>query len=325
MYYSEDDGQTFNEIYIQALDSMAIGTVIMFAGLRNKIPNGWIECDGRSLSKTDYADLWDVIGSMYGSTTTTFNVPNFKGKVAVGEDANDTDFQSLGKTGGYKGLQKHTHQSVELGGNTLTAWSSSGSGGIFNLASLFQSNQNNNNQVNTGGVNGNATDTGAEASKTNGNLQPYLVVMYIIKAKNTTPTMASIVDTYSTSTENGYACNYVNNKVNGYELFYSATGTYGCTLSDSAANYSYLDIQYKKSNYYGFTRIYNPDGKAFGAQLVFFEGANYFQVCTQNFTISGTSITKGNGVWWNFYYDGTQQHASSTIDQVQIVRVVGYK
>lgn len=97
------------------------------------------------------------------------------GRVPVGIDANDNDFNTIGETGGYKGLQKHTHQSIELGGNTMTSWSSSGSGGIFNLASLFQSNQPNNNQVNTGGVNGNATDGGAPASATNGNLQPYQV------------------------------------------------------------------------------------------------------------------------------------------------------
>lgn len=97
------------------------------------------------------------------------------GRVPVGINPNDNDFDTIGETGGYKGLQKHTHQSIELGGNTMTSWSSSGSGGIFNLASLFQSNQFNNNQVNTGGVNGNATDGGAPASATNGNLQPYQV------------------------------------------------------------------------------------------------------------------------------------------------------
>ena len=59
------------------------------------------------------------------------------------------------------------------------------------------------------------------------NLQPYIVVNYIIKAKDTTPVMASITDNYSTSTQDGYSCNYVNTELNKKQKMvnYSTTET----------------------------------------------------------------------------------------------------
>lgn len=43
---------------------------------------GWILCDGRAVSRTDYPDLFEAIGTQYGEGdgTTTFNVPNYKGR-----------------------------------------------------------------------------------------------------------------------------------------------------------------------------------------------------------------------------------------------------
>ena len=43
---------------------------------------GWILCDGRAVSRTDYSDLFEAIGTQYGEGdgTTTFNVPNFSCK-----------------------------------------------------------------------------------------------------------------------------------------------------------------------------------------------------------------------------------------------------
>ena len=43
---------------------------------------GWILCDGRAVSRTDYSDLFEAINTQYGEGdgTTTFNVPNFSGK-----------------------------------------------------------------------------------------------------------------------------------------------------------------------------------------------------------------------------------------------------
>lgn len=43
---------------------------------------GWLLMDGREVSRTEYADLFDVIGTAYGmgDGSTTFNLPNCSGK-----------------------------------------------------------------------------------------------------------------------------------------------------------------------------------------------------------------------------------------------------
>jgi microcystin-dependent protein len=44
--------------------------------------NGWLICDGRSISRQDYKHLYDVIGSAFGSLDAdTFLLPDFRGRV----------------------------------------------------------------------------------------------------------------------------------------------------------------------------------------------------------------------------------------------------
>lgn len=67
-------------------------------------PTGWLICDGSAISRTTYADLFTAIGTTFGvgDGSTTFNIPNVKGKVPVGVDAAQTEFDTLGETGGAK-------------------------------------------------------------------------------------------------------------------------------------------------------------------------------------------------------------------------------
>ena len=64
------------------------GTVLAFAG--SSAPSGFLLCDGRAVSRTTYTSLFSVIGTTYGSGDgkTTFNLPDMRGRVAVGSDAN---------------------------------------------------------------------------------------------------------------------------------------------------------------------------------------------------------------------------------------------
>jgi len=66
---------------------------------------GWYLCDGAAISRTIYANLFAVIGTDYGvgDGSTTFNVPDMAGKFPIGvDDGGDTDFDTVGKTGGEK-------------------------------------------------------------------------------------------------------------------------------------------------------------------------------------------------------------------------------
>ena len=82
-------------------------------------PEGWLIADGREVSRTTYAELFAAIGTTYGAGngSTTFNLPDMRGKVAVGRDSADTDFNALGKTGGAK---THTLTVAEMPSHTHT-------------------------------------------------------------------------------------------------------------------------------------------------------------------------------------------------------------
>lgn len=59
------------------------GIINIFAG--ENAPNGWLVCDGSEISRTDYSDLFGVIGELYGvgDGTTTFNLPDFESENTI--------------------------------------------------------------------------------------------------------------------------------------------------------------------------------------------------------------------------------------------------
>lgn len=89
-------------------------------------PAGWLLCDGTSYLRATYPNLFNALGgisSLWGLPDGThFNVPNLKGKVRVGLDTAQSEFNVLGETGGAK---THTltenelapHDHVANGGN----------------------------------------------------------------------------------------------------------------------------------------------------------------------------------------------------------------
>lgn len=70
----------------QLQNSAPIGSVISYAGLFP--PAGWMLCYGQALSRTQYAALFAVTGTAYGAGngSTTFNIPDCRGRVAAGKD-----------------------------------------------------------------------------------------------------------------------------------------------------------------------------------------------------------------------------------------------
>lgn len=86
------------------------GAMTEYAG--SSAPTGWLLCDGSAVSRSTYAALFAVIGTSYGvgDNSTTFNLPDMRGKTAIGLKSTDTDFDALGETGGAKTSSvAHTH------------------------------------------------------------------------------------------------------------------------------------------------------------------------------------------------------------------------
>lgn len=60
------------------------GMVQMYAG--STPPDGWLICDGSAISRTEYSALFEAIGTIWGNGdgSTTFNIPDMRGKFAEG-------------------------------------------------------------------------------------------------------------------------------------------------------------------------------------------------------------------------------------------------
>lgn len=109
--YKDPKTNEFKEISIKASDTLPIGTQVAYGG--TVAPTNWLICDGSVVSRSTYADLFKVIGTSYGSGDgeSTFNLPNKNGRVSVGLDSNDTDFDTVGKKYGEK---EHTQTIEEM-------------------------------------------------------------------------------------------------------------------------------------------------------------------------------------------------------------------
>ena len=72
----------------------------------------WMICNGREVSREDYADLFEAIGETFGdgNGVTTFNLPDCRGVVVRGFD-NGRGYDSGRKFGSYQEdqMQTHTH------------------------------------------------------------------------------------------------------------------------------------------------------------------------------------------------------------------------
>ena len=63
------------------------GTIIMWAGADSAIPGGYLLCNGQAVDRTDFAALFDALGTSYGTGdgSSTFNVPDFRDRLAAGK------------------------------------------------------------------------------------------------------------------------------------------------------------------------------------------------------------------------------------------------
>jgi hypothetical protein len=66
------------------IDNLLAGSITAFG--MTAVPEGWLECNGQAVSRTEYARLFGLIGITYGAGngSTTFNVPNLRNQFLRG-------------------------------------------------------------------------------------------------------------------------------------------------------------------------------------------------------------------------------------------------
>ena len=100
---------------------MPVGTVLIFAGMKDMIPDGWMACDGTAMISSDYPELFMVLGRSWGNGSdddnedTNFNIPDLRGMFLRGVDGGsendpDADFRQAAKPGGNEGANVGTMQ-----------------------------------------------------------------------------------------------------------------------------------------------------------------------------------------------------------------------
>ena len=180
------------------LITVPIGGGLDFYG--RTAPEKYLFADGSAISRTEYAELFAVIGTTYGAGdgSTTFNLPDKRERVTVGYkegSTNGTSGATMGTLGAKGGEFKHALSAGENGPHTHS-FAGSGSGSITDIypsgivsvnadygnarANVYNSNTSASRSVSisisgTTGSSGNGT--------AHNNLQPYLVCNYIIRVK----------------------------------------------------------------------------------------------------------------------------------------------
>ena len=84
---------TYATLGLDTLDVLTpIGSLVDYAGAGDPTPGSgsikWLLADGRAVSRTTYAALYAVTSTLYGvgDGVTTFNLPDFRGRVSAGLD-----------------------------------------------------------------------------------------------------------------------------------------------------------------------------------------------------------------------------------------------
>ena len=208
------DNQLARKAYVD--NYTPAGVITQYGGA--SAPTGWLLCQGQAISRSNalYTRLFAAISTTYGAGdgTTTFNVPNLQGRIPVGRDSTQTEFDALGETGGSKitalitanlpshqhgvgtilpdTIANHVHAHTLAIGNHVFVRDRSGGGSLTSYTTTMGSAPQPDTTY-THTITGSITADGGHTHTMSGstalegsgtsfnNLAPYIVVNYIIK------------------------------------------------------------------------------------------------------------------------------------------------
>ncbi len=171
-YYATGNYYLNNYVLIPA------GTIIQSAAINE--PDGWFDCNGRTLLVAEYAYLFSAIGYGYGGADLSFNIPDMRGRVGVGYgDGPNTDTYLTPRNLGAKGgAETHTLTTPEMPAHNH--------GGFTGLSGSAAESENasgvNLDEVVVAGSNEHRHSIAIDGSgNAHNNMQPFLVIRYLIK------------------------------------------------------------------------------------------------------------------------------------------------
>lgn len=342
-------------------DSVPVGSIQAYGGM--SAPTNWLICDGSAVSRTDYKELFQIIGVSFGEGdgSTTFNIPDLRGRIAVGNGlgtASDAVNRNIGQTGGSERvtlsvnqLPSHVHKFNRqqwYGSDTQTTTST---GTIYSW------------KTTTGG----STSYGYQGldyqygptggGQAHDNMQPYLTTNYIIKAKNLSVTSGQQlqamelfypVGSYFETSDSTFDPNvewggtWVSTGANIYEekkLLWTnsnpATAFSAQTLSLDLAAYDYVEIGARWMTTYDGTIKYQKFsiGNSYGTYLVIPVGANdsvtdanrYNSIRAITINTNGIVFKSGGYYRWSATDQGSSESYAVPIKIFGIKELTQYK
>ena len=313
MNYKNELGNWEEIILEPSGDTLPIGAITQFSG--SIAPTNWLFCNGQAISRTEYSELFAIIGTHYGEGdgSTTFNLPDFIGRVPVGLDVEDPDFDALGDFGG----EKTAYTFLRPGINTYHI--ESGTGGYGNRIITADEVL--------------PLDQTSEVSDPVSSLQPYLVTNFIIKVKQSVGIVGTVTTNIDDPNTNavpnaGTVKNYVDEQKRNLEpviLYENSSGNSGTiTLLDDSSNYTRLDIESTLEGVSFISTIYNPNGKSVPLGNSYINTAGWFQITSEKITITDRTISRTQRSYINVSASSAVTRGTSS-SSTPITKVIGYR
>lgn len=183
----------YDGAYLTGIQGTATGTIVPWSTAT--APTGFLKCDGAAVSRTTYADLFAVVGTTYGvgDGSTTFNLPDLQDRTVVAS----SNTKSLAQTGGANTVASTGNIGGSVAATTLTTsqipshshtapqyynpyLGDTGSTGFRDIGP-YQQSQFNATQTTGGGQSHTHNLSANFVGDATSVLQPYLVLIYIIK------------------------------------------------------------------------------------------------------------------------------------------------
>ena len=227
-------------------ESIPVGSIIPYGN--SVVPETYLLCNGQAVSRTDYPELFAIIGTSFGSGdgSTTFNVPDYRDKFVLGAGG-DVD---LAETGGEKEVTltldevpPHYHYLNNNGNDDtrLTMNAAHTGGNNYNVYMDSATSTENGPYITTNNSGG---------GQPHNNMPPYIGTYYIIKAKQSAGVIATVVDNLE-STSATDALSAKQGKILN-EAVTTIKGNFAYLSTDITAD--------QNQNKQGFTYIKLPEG-----------------------------------------------------------------